>query len=337
MQKTHIATQRLATALLLLTLAGCSNSGLFKFAKHQFPKTGQKNPVIRVLGIWEPASGMNQGKTCRGFSAQIMFFGQNSDTPAQVDGDVRIYVFDDQGDEEEQAQPIHQFDYPAETWNAFLFNGPLGATYSVFVPYTRPGVHEAKCSLRIRYTPKKGFPAYSDMVSVVLPGNKKFDDDSAQEDTGPLVKLPANAAAKLPTVDQTAPAQHTTSTRLPSPQEIQEQLQAKRPKAVELTDAERRRIMKEATARLKQTEKEKIALVGYEEQAQAEDVADVAPVRPASIARTKAKQSRQAADDNDIFSDDETDRPTRRQPRVPSQRKTSRATADQDQSDDEDF
>lgn len=256
----------IAAACVLLILAGCATPGFFKLSKEKFPKTGPKNPVIRILGMWEPAEGMAYGKSCRGFNAQILFFGQNSDTPAQVDGDVRIYVFDDQGTPEQQAMAFHEFDYPAATWNAFLFNGPLGATYSVFIPYTHPGVHEAKCSLRIRYTPKAGLPAYSDMVNVVLPGTKKV-----KEDAHPVVTPSGNSAAGTdsPTADLTgrnAPRAQGVSTPLPTFEEIQEQLHAKRPRGVELDKTERRRILQEAKARL-ETEKgsSKIALAAYEE------------------------------------------------------------------------
>src|SRR5262249_24611805 len=160
-------------ALLFLGLAGCASTGLLKFSKDHFPRTGPKNPVIRIMGLWQTAEGMWEGRTMRGFSGQILFFGQNSDVPAQVDGDVRIYVFDDQGSADDQVKAIHEFNFPAASWNALLSKGPLGATYSLFVPYTRPGIHEANCTLRIRYIPARGgMPVYSEMVNVQLSGTK---------------------------------------------------------------------------------------------------------------------------------------------------------------------
>src|SRR5438552_2095274 len=114
---------RLAVVGSILALAGCATPGLFKMSKDDFPKAGPKNPVIRILGLWEPAEGMAMNKSSRGFSAQILFFSQNSDLAAQVDGDVRIYVFDDQGEPDDQAMPFHQFDYSAALWNALRGKG----------------------------------------------------------------------------------------------------------------------------------------------------------------------------------------------------------------------
>src|SRR4029077_4333933 len=99
---------RFAAAAVLLTLAGCAAPGLFKFSKDEFPKSGPKNPVVRVLGLWQPTEGISGNKQSRGFSAQVLFFSQNIDIPAQVDGEVRVYVFDDQGPPEEVAKPIHE-------------------------------------------------------------------------------------------------------------------------------------------------------------------------------------------------------------------------------------
>jgi hypothetical protein len=259
------SVSRVAVACMLLVFAGCASPGFLKWSKSEFPKTGPKNPVARILGLWEPAEGMAMGKSCRGFSAQIMFFGQAGDVPAQVDGDVRIYVFDDQGTEEERALPIHQFDYPASTWNAFLTKGPLGATYPVFVPYTRPGVHEAKCSLRIRYTSKNGIPAYSDMVNVVLPGVRKVKEEPHFEQTPSLGGLKTNGQPHPGAVSQNPQPARNLLESLPTQREIQEQLQPKRPHAVELNELERDRIMREATARLQAKDGSRVALAEHEE------------------------------------------------------------------------
>src|SRR5262249_50124870 len=176
MKRTTICS--LALACLIFNLTGCA---LLKLGKHQFPATGPKNPAVRIIGMWQPSEGMWEGRTTRGFSGQIMFFGINSDAPAKVNGEVVIYVFDDQGQAEEQAKPIHEFKFPADSWNALLADGPLGATYGVFVPYTRPGIHSANCTLRVRYTPASGhpLPVYSEMVNLTLAGTKKQKSASA--------------------------------------------------------------------------------------------------------------------------------------------------------------
>src|SRR5258708_7733961 len=105
---------RFALVSSLLALAGCATPNLFKSSsKEEFPKSGPRNPVIRILGMWQAADGMALNKSMRGFSGQLLFFTQNNDLAAEVNGDVQIYVFDDQGTSDEQATPFQQCKYDA--------------------------------------------------------------------------------------------------------------------------------------------------------------------------------------------------------------------------------
>jgi len=86
---------------LIFSLTGCAATSIFKLGGDQFPKSGANNPVVRILGLWQPMQGPGlHNETARGFGGQILFFDKNDDAPAQVDGEVRVYVFDDQGSED---------------------------------------------------------------------------------------------------------------------------------------------------------------------------------------------------------------------------------------------
>jgi hypothetical protein len=244
---------RFAAATMLIALAGCAMPNVFKLSKDTAPKEGPRNPVIRILGMWQAADGMAMNKSSRGFAGQLLFFSQGSDLAVQVDGDVQIYVFDDQGTPDEQATPFQQCRYVDGAWSAHMGQGPLGATYSVFVPYTRTGFHEAKCALRIRYTPKDGQPVYSEMVNVVLPGGKRKDKPAADSSDAPDVNGPEGQKDSGEPLDEAVssrkpPYARGTSTTIPTSQAIQEQLQAQhKVPAVKLNATERRRIMREAS------------------------------------------------------------------------------------------
>src|SRR5260370_32509305 len=123
---------------LVVGLTGCATSSLFKMSKNDFPKAGPKNPVAQIVGIWEPAMGIGlENKTSRGFAGQILFFRKGSDVPLQVDGDIRIYVFDDHGTPDEQATAIYEMNFESRGWNQYLTKGPLGATDKVLPHYIR--------------------------------------------------------------------------------------------------------------------------------------------------------------------------------------------------------
>jgi hypothetical protein len=258
---------------LLVTLAGCASSGLLKVSKPDYPKSGPKNPVVRILGVWEPAMGIGiEDKTSRGFSGQIYFFSQGSDLAAKVDGDVRIYVFDDEGTADEQMKPLHEMNFPAATWNALLTKGPLGATYNVFVPYIRPGNHEAKCTLRIRYKAADGPIAYSDFVDIVLEGKKKPDAAHDYDDAGTRSKARTRSGDSRPTQMAEA-AEPRSADGPPRARGLSEAItasleldrQTRRPRAVALTEQERERIIREVRARMKAENNGDVALAAYDD------------------------------------------------------------------------
>lgn len=163
--------------LLAMTASGCSGVPLLKWGKHEIPAATEANPAVRVIGIWEPSEGQGlEGVPSRGFAGQILFFTRGSNSPVRVDGDVRIYLFDDQGTPEEQAKPIHQFDFKDKAWTVHLQNGTLGPSYHVFIPYTRRHPYQCRCSLRVRLTPESGAPVFSDTVQITLPGPARGDE-----------------------------------------------------------------------------------------------------------------------------------------------------------------
>ena len=272
----NTAIFRLALVYLAACLAGCASTNLLHFSKNEFPRSGPKNPVVRIVGLWQAAEGIEVNNSSRGFSGQILFFANEGSQPVQVDGEVRFYVFDDQGTEEEQVKPLHQYDYPAESWNALLGKGPLGATYSVFVPYPRPGFHQANCMLRVRYTPKQGPTIYSEMISIVLQGTKPKTTAQREKEQAPTNVLsaaggtPKGAGLEPPYVQGVAEAIPVTPPR-----------ESARPRVAELTDEDRQRLIEAAKARLAAEKHRKVELAAHEEPA---------PVKPGTETGWKPRQ-----------------------------------------------
>ncbi len=160
-------------ALLALVLPGCASaSSWLKIGKESFPKADSSNPVVRILAVWQVGEGQNaEGMTTRGFVGQIFLLDAQKQVPVAAEGSVRIYLFDDQGTEEERDRPIHQHDFPVDSWRVRLTKTKMGPAYVLFTPYTRKGAHKAECSLRIKFTPADGgAPVFSDLAPISLPG-----------------------------------------------------------------------------------------------------------------------------------------------------------------------
>lgn len=168
--------------LLMLTGPGCASLTLLNFKSEKLQTADAAHPAIEVLAIWQAAEGPGaSGIPTRGFAGQIFFFTQDHASPVVVDGKARIYIFDDHGTAQQQARPLHQFDFDRDSWSAHLQNSKLGPTYGVFIPYPRADFHQAVCSLRVRFTPTKGRPLYSASSTIVLPGPvAKAGTDAAQ-------------------------------------------------------------------------------------------------------------------------------------------------------------
>jgi hypothetical protein len=160
---------------LLVTLTGCATSELVSTksrpAKSSFVKATANNPAVKCLCVWQTAEGYDpEGKPCRGAAGQIFFFNRDSAVPVVVQGDVHVFVFDDQSPVAEQAKPIHEFDIDRQTWNSQLISTQFGPAYRLFVPYTRPGRHQAQMAIRLRMTPDQGPIVFSDLATIEFLG-----------------------------------------------------------------------------------------------------------------------------------------------------------------------
>jgi hypothetical protein len=235
--------------LALGFLPGCATTGgLFNSFDRDFPKASDRNPVKNIMALWQPTTGTGlDGKTCRGFAGQIFFFSHQKELPSEVNGTVRIYVFDDQGSEEDQIKPFHQFDFPPEAWKLQFCKTKLGPTYTIFIPYTRKGRHPAQCSLRVRYTPANGAPVSSDMVNVALQGL------GGSKETELLAKRNAGRDGTADDEPRSNSRHRESASRIHRDPSVKfasatvEQPEAHRP--VKLTAAERQRIIAETLAR----------------------------------------------------------------------------------------
>jgi len=188
----------LTVILLGLALSGCSTLEPTKLPgiKPQTAPGGATvtSPASRILSLWQPGEGDGiDGSQGRGFVGQIYFFTADSPSPITVDGDVRIFVFDNLGTSEEQARPVHQFDFNASSWQGYQTESALGPCYNVYIPYTRKGRHEADCELRIRLTRPGSTPLFSELAQVHLTGFSRDDSVARRIRESPEYRLQPEA------------------------------------------------------------------------------------------------------------------------------------------------
>ena len=227
--KTLIVTT-CCTAFLVSCVAGCAVFPWMSKTTTDLVLASAEQPVDRILCIWQPAEGRGMDNLpTRGFGGQIFFFTRGVATPVVGNGEVDVFLFDDQGKPEEQAKPLHKFEFTEEAWNSLLRKTQMGPAYSLFVPYVRKGRHHAQCSLVVRLRPRDGMPTSSNMVYVSLRGPKEDhtkngsktqeNDNRSHATETHAVTLPETVVTRRNAMQQ--PARSTNVTNPESPAQLE--------------------------------------------------------------------------------------------------------------------
>lgn len=175
MMRTHRNNVAWMLATLSLFITGCASTGFVSNGKltKNFVKATSHNPAVKCLCVWQTAEGYDaEGKPCRGVAGQVFFFNRDNAIPVMVEGDVRVFVFDDQGAEADRNKPLSELNIDRQNWNAQLISTQFGPAYRLFVPYARPGREQAQLAIRLRMTPESGPVVFSDLAAIELAGYK---------------------------------------------------------------------------------------------------------------------------------------------------------------------
>lgn len=175
-KKDFSRARRLVLGLVLLAAVcdgvGCGLPKQWHLLADKLPEATSRDPAYQMLCVWEPSEGVDEhGMPTRGFAGKITFFTRRQKTGVRVRGDVLVSVFDDQSPIEMRGQPIRNWEFLGDAWAIHLQDSQIGPAYSVFIPYSRKGTHQAQCALQVKFTPEGGGPPlHSDTVAVLLPG-----------------------------------------------------------------------------------------------------------------------------------------------------------------------
>ncbi len=168
-----------ATSLFLFSSIGCTSLTVPHI--EQSETTTIKGKPSRCLCMWQPVKAANaSGQPVQGFGGQVFFFEAGSEEPIEVEGDVRVFVFDDVGTPEQQARPKTVKDFDSFVWKSFRNESQVGTNYAFFVPHDKASKYESNCSLRLRLDQPDGSQIFSDMATVKLAGELRRDKSIRQ-------------------------------------------------------------------------------------------------------------------------------------------------------------
>lgn len=125
----------------------------------------------RLAVIWSDALLNHPAAPTRGFGGRIYFYNKENQAVA-VDGELVVYAYDDTGGIQKGRQPDRKFVFKAEQLTSYFSETQLGASYSIWVPWDRPGTGRRDVSLVPIFTAKNGVRIAGQPTKVTLPGQE---------------------------------------------------------------------------------------------------------------------------------------------------------------------
>ncbi|HMP07009.1 MAG TPA: hypothetical protein PJ982_11705, partial [Lacipirellulaceae bacterium] len=202
----------LAAALALAAPVGCTyhRSHGWKFASWDVrnsmslkrDKKAAPEVPVRLVSAWTEATHHRAGeKPTRGFGGRLAFFTNASENPVRVDGQLVVYAFDETSRADYETQPTRRYVFPADQFAVYESEGPLGPSYSVWLPWDAIGGPEQKISLIAKFEPTKGAPVVGEQTRHYLAG-----PPNPQRPPGAAPTQYAGAGAEVRSVSYETPA-----------------------------------------------------------------------------------------------------------------------------------
>lgn len=161
----------LVLAFCLLLVSGCKTLDLGSMPRPSW--LGKKKPEyqspVRMAVIWSDAMLNHPSAPTRGFGGRIYFYN-NKNQAIPVDGELVIYAYDDTDGATEGSKPDRKFVYKGEQLTSYFSETQLGASYSVWVPWDRPGSGRRDVSLVPMFTSAEGARVGGQPSKVTLAG-----------------------------------------------------------------------------------------------------------------------------------------------------------------------
>lgn len=167
-------SQALAASLALCCglAAGCVTTGSLLPGRDAAPS----GAVCQVVACWDnhvmySPDPVRNGAPGPGIAGRVYLFGQEVGFPLVGDGAVVVDVYDDTHPAGPNQLPLEEWRFDKDTLKRLQRRDPIGAGYTLFLPWGtyRPDITRVR--LQLSYHPAKGTPLYAPTSSVTLSGD----------------------------------------------------------------------------------------------------------------------------------------------------------------------
>jgi len=176
-------------AAAVLLVAGCTTieSPTLETVANKLPLAGSderaettesKSPT-RFAAIWTDAVYQRPGRPpVRGFGGRIYFYDRHNN-PIPVDGQLMVYGYEDAIDGTLATTPDRKFVFTPEQFASHFTPSPLGASYSVWLPWDPVGGYKKSVSLIPIFRCSDGNIVKGEQSNALLPGKSPPKEELA--------------------------------------------------------------------------------------------------------------------------------------------------------------
>jgi hypothetical protein len=131
----------------------------------------EEGTPVRLVGTWTDTVLHQSGKAPqRGFGGRLIFYGEDSNDPILVDGQLVVYAFDETNREPTDNKPTRRYVFPPDQVARRMSQSELGPSYSFWLPWDEAGGPQTEVSLIARFQPKDGAVVIGEQTRHLLPG-----------------------------------------------------------------------------------------------------------------------------------------------------------------------
>jgi len=159
---------------LLTSGTGCVDT---EFFLRRDPATPP--PACQVVATWcpdvvETPDPANRGKPVRGIAGRVYLFGSEVSHPLIGDGSLVVDLFDVTSGAQSDL-PLEEWRFDPATLKRLEHRDAIGSGYTVFLPWGTYKPEIKRVQLRVRYTPAKGAPLYTESAGMTLKSQVNLD------------------------------------------------------------------------------------------------------------------------------------------------------------------
>jgi hypothetical protein len=175
----HYFTISLPAGLCLCGLLGCATLTTPAVAPlAAIPSLGdmldREEPIAEPKGVavvWTNAVLEKEAsQPTRGFGGMVTFYGEDRKKPIRVDGQLTVYAYADMSAEREDPVPDRKYVFKPEQLAKHYGVGPLGPSYSIWIPWDAAGGARKEIGLITRFDSTEGTTVMSKPTHNVLEG-----------------------------------------------------------------------------------------------------------------------------------------------------------------------